>query len=157
MRGRKPKPIETKRAAGNPGKRKLQDGIDKVDGLPEAPDHLSELAREEWDRIVAQMTAMGTLGRENRAVLAIYCQNWGLLVTAENMVAVEGAVTKAPKTGVAMHNPWLTVARRASEIVARLAAELGLTPASRQRVAATGGKKSSNRFTRNGKRSTAGA
>jgi phage terminase small subunit len=43
---------------------------------------------------------------------------------------------------VAMHNPHAAVANRAANTVARLAAELGLTPVSRTRVGAASRKPS---------------
>src|SRR5262249_48309974 len=39
----------------------------------ECPSHLSSLARQEWDRIVPELTAIGILSNADRAQLAIYC------------------------------------------------------------------------------------
>jgi P27 family predicted phage terminase small subunit len=136
MRGRKPKPTELKLVSGNPGKRKIEPRADSLGGVPKAPRFLSREARAEWNRLTADLAAMGVLGRENRATLAIYCQNWARMVAAEMHVNEHGPIVPAPRTGVPMHNPHLAVANRAAGIVAKLAAEFGLTPSSRTRVGA---------------------
>lgn len=79
---------------------------------------------------------MGMLGRENRAPLAIYCQNWARMIDAELHVAEHGVVVAAPRTGVPMHNPHLAIANKAAELVAKIAVEFGMTPSSRTRVSA---------------------
>jgi P27 family predicted phage terminase small subunit len=136
MRGRKPKPTELKLVSGNPGKRKIEPRADSLGGVPKAPRFLSREARAEWNRLTADLAAMGVLGRENRATLAIYCQNWARMVAAELHVNANGPIVPAPRTGVPMHNPYLAVANRAADVVARLASEFGLTPSSRSRVGA---------------------
>jgi P27 family predicted phage terminase small subunit len=136
MRGRKPVPAAIKEAAGNPGRRPIPEHAEPVAGDPEPPPHLTAEAVAEWHRVTADMRAMGTLGREVRSVLAVYCLAWSRMVEAEAHVTKFGAIVTAPRTGVAMHNPHAAVAHRAANTVARLAAELGLTPGSRTRVGA---------------------
>lgn len=55
-RGRPPKPIEQKRALGNPGKRPLPDPTNVVllpqaEGIPEPSRQLFQFGRELWDRV----------------------------------------------------------------------------------------------------------
>ena len=61
--------------------------------------------------------------------VAMYAMQWARFLEAERQVAVLGPIVKAPKSGVAMHNPFLAVANGAFDRAAKLAAELGLTPA----------------------------
>lgn len=53
--GRPRKPVELRRAEGNPGKRKLPDSdvaiIERVDGIPEPTRPLMKYGMELWDRI----------------------------------------------------------------------------------------------------------
>ena len=59
------------------------------------------------------------------------------MVAAELHVNEFGAIVAAPRTGVPMQNPHLSIATKAADTVSRVAAELGLTPSSRQRVGTT--------------------
>lgn len=98
------------------------------------PAHLKGMALATFRRVAANMSAMGTLGAENREAVAIYATNWSRMVEAEKHIAEHGPIVSAPRTGVPMQNPFLSVANRAASMVARLAAELGLTPVARARL-----------------------
>lgn len=136
MRGRRPKPTALKRAAGNPGKRKLNDAEpEPPEGLPEAPPHLSAHAAEEWDRVAGTLHEMGVLTVVDRAGLAAYCQAYGRWVEAEEKLKETPALVKTP-SGYVQQSPWLTVANKQLELMGRYMTEFGMTPASRSRVAA---------------------
>ena len=45
---------------------------------PDAPDHLTGLARSEWDRVVVDLVALGNLTDLDRGALATYCRLSGL-------------------------------------------------------------------------------
>ncbi len=136
MRGRKPKPTEVKRLTGNPGKRPLTGGVASAGGDPDMPDFLCPEAQEEWRRVLEDARPLGLLGRENRAVLALYCQAWARMTVAERHINEHGSVVPAPRTGVPMQNPHVSIARSAGDRVAKMAVEMGLTPSSRSRVGA---------------------
>jgi len=139
MPGPKPKPAAIKLAAGNPGHRPVNSTIPTVEGEPEPPPHLDKEARAEWHRTIADLAAMGLLGQENRTTLAVYCQAWSRMVEAEKHVAKHGVLVPAPRTGVPMVNPHLRIATAAAAEVTKLAAEFGMTPSSRTRVAGKAG------------------
>lgn len=84
--------------------------------------------------MIVDLAAMGVLGQENRAALAIYCQNWARWVTAEDHINTHGVIVAAPRTGAPMQNPNVVIANNAADRLIRIAAEFGLTPSSRQRV-----------------------
>ncbi|KAB2882704.1 MAG: phage terminase small subunit P27 family [Albidovulum sp.] len=135
MRGRKPNPAALRRLNGNPGKR----GYNPAEpvppqGLPDCPPHLSELARAEWHRIAATLHDMGVLTLVDRAVLAAYCQAWGRWVEAGEKLKETPVMLKTP-SGYVQQSPWLSVANKQMELMGRYMAELGITPASRSRVA----------------------
>jgi P27 family predicted phage terminase small subunit len=157
MQGRKPKPAALRLVAGNPGRRPIKPEVASAPGMPEPPAYLIPLAIEQWHRSVALMAAIGTLGQENREVLAIYCQAWGRMVEAEDHVSKFGQMVPAPRTGVPMHNPHMAIAYKSAETVSRLAAELGFTPSSRSRVTAVSKPNAGNPFARNGSPPTVAA
>jgi len=100
--------------------------------LPEVPPHLTAEAKLEWERIVPQLAAAGLLTRVDRAALAGYCMTWARWVKAEKILAESGEVLKGEK-GL-YQNPYLAVANRALDQMARFLAEFGMSPASRARV-----------------------
>ncbi|MCW3784582.1 phage terminase small subunit P27 family [Defluviimonas salinarum] len=134
-RGRKPKPTALRRAEGNPGKRGYN-ALEPVppDGLPSCPPHLSAAAQEEWRRIAGPLHDMGVLTLVDRAALAAYCQAWGRWVEAEEKLKETPVMLKTP-SGYVQQSPWLSVANKQLELMGRYMAELGITPASRSRVA----------------------
>lgn len=136
MRGRKPKPTALKVVTGNPGRRPLNPHEPEAPtGLPECPGHLSNAAREEWERIAETLHRMGLLSEIDRAALAAYCAAWGRWVEAEENLARTPALIKTP-SGHVRQSPWIGIANRQLEIMAKFMAELGLTPSARSRVTA---------------------
>lgn len=143
MRGRKPTPSAVKRAQGNPGKRPINNEEPKFDaGLPKPPSHLSKEARAEWRRVASELHRAGVITTMDRAALAAYAQAYGRWSEAEKKVNELGFVVKTG-LGNLVQNPYLSVANRAMQDVVKIAAEFGLTPASRTRVKASGEKKKS--------------
>lgn len=134
MRGRKPKPTALKIAEGNPGKRRINVLEPKPpSSLPDCPDHLSETAREEWDRLAQSLNAIGLLTQVDRTTMAAYCQCYGRWVEAEQKLAETPAILRMP-SGYIQQSPWLTISNKQLELMAKYMAELGLTPASRARL-----------------------
>jgi P27 family predicted phage terminase small subunit len=136
MRGRKPQPTALRRARGNPGKR----GYNRAEPqppseLPDCPPHLSAVAQAEWERVAETLHEIGVLTTIDRAALAAYCQAYGRWVEAEEQMKKTPMMLKAP-SGYVQQSPWLTVANKQLELMGRFATELGMTPASRTRVAA---------------------
>ena len=135
-RGRKPKPTAIRRADGNPGKRGYNSAEPVVpEGEFTCPDHLMPAAQAEWRRLAGVLQEMGVVTQVDRAALAAYCQAWGRWVEAEEKLRETPLLLKAP-SGYVQQNPWLSVANKQLELMGRYMTELGLTPASRSRVAA---------------------
>jgi P27 family predicted phage terminase small subunit len=135
MRGRKPTPTKLKLLRGNPGKRKLPREPEPQSMIPDCPPHLDALARAEWQRIVPELAALNLLTGLDRAALAAYCQAWSRWIAAEQQLQAQGAVILAP-SGYPIQNPQLAIANKALAQLRAFAAEFGLSPASRSRVAA---------------------
>jgi P27 family predicted phage terminase small subunit len=125
MRGRKNKPL--------PG---------KATKAPAPPRELSAEARREWRRVASDLAARGLLSGIDRAALAAYCQSYGRWITAEIALAkmdsldpvTSGLLIKA-KNGTAIPNPLIGIANTAASAMVRFAAEFGMTPSARARVA----------------------
>ena len=136
MAGRKPTPTALRRAQGNPGKRAYNyDEPIPPDGMPGCPRHLSADAKSEWKRIAESLYRMGVLTIVDRAALAAYCQAWGRWVEVERKLKETPLLLKT-SSGHVQQSPYLSIANRQLELMGRFMAELGLTPASRSRVAA---------------------
>jgi P27 family predicted phage terminase small subunit len=135
MRGVKPKPARLRLLEGNPGRRPIRPEVTPPAGETTCPEHLDAVAQAEWQRLAPGMAERGVLTPWDRAALAAYCASWSLWIDAAAKVAALGAVVKAPKTGVPMQNPYLSIANGAQDRMAKLAGELGLTPVSRTRLA----------------------
>ena len=135
MRGRKPKPTALKLAEGNPGKRRINGAEPKPPrSLPDCPDHLSMEAKAEWHRIAESLNQTGLLTQVDRANIAAYCQCYGRWVEAEQRLAETPPILRMP-SGYIQQSPWLTISNKQLELMVKYMAELGLTPASRSRLA----------------------
>ena len=135
MRGRKPTPTRLKVILGNPGKRPINGSEPKPPGSrPSCPSHLSATAKAEWKRLARTLNDMGVLTQVDRAALAAYCQAYGRWVEAERQLAETPTLLRTP-AGYVQQSPWLTIANKQLELMARYMAELGLTPSSRSRLA----------------------
>lgn len=135
MRGRKPTPTHLKLLAGNPGKRPLN-GREPVPPvvIPECPEWLDAVAKEEWNRMSVILAEMGLLTAADRSALAAYCVAYARWVQAEQLVQKFGPIVKSPEKGFPMKSPYLTVADQALESMRKLMVEFGLTPSSRSRI-----------------------
>ena len=99
----------------------------------EAPPVLGPLAREEWDRLTAELLSKGVLSRVDRGPLTAYCIAYGQMMEAVEMVEKHGAMVKSPN-GFPQQSPYLSHLNKQIEIMIRIASEFGFTPASRSRI-----------------------
>lgn len=102
-------------------------------GIPDPPDELGVDALEEWNRISPPLYNLGVLTKYDRAILSLYCQQWGVWREAQRIVKERGLIVLS-KTGIEIQNPALGIANRAGERCAKYAIELGLTPSARSRI-----------------------
>jgi P27 family predicted phage terminase small subunit len=130
---------------GNPSKRPLNKGAPVPDipaDVPEPPDFLSAYARDEWHRLAEGLHRLGLLTTLDVATFSVYCETFARWRQAEELLAQQAerdpacrALTIKTNTGSAMQNPLLRVAITAASDTVRFAAEFGLAPAARSRVA----------------------
>ncbi len=141
-RGPKTKPTKLKLLTGTARPHRLNPHEPEPEvAQPDAPEHLTDAAREEWDRVVVELMTLGILTHLDRGALAAYCQAYGRWSAAENALArmagrdavTDGLIVKT-KSGNLIQNPLVGAANKAMADMVRYAAEFGMTPSARTRV-----------------------
>lgn len=148
QRGPRPKHPALKFLAGNPGKRPAgRSGAGRVrKGVPDRPAELTGEAAAEWDRLAPELNAAGLLAVTDRGILAAYCLAWADMLAARAEINAGGRFLRVPlqtsRGEVVGHrvqeHPAVRLLDKASARVQRLAAELGITAASRARLEGDG-------------------
>lgn len=108
--------------------------------LPEAPSHLTEYGRAEWDDMAKKVYNMGILSHVDKACLAGYCQLYGRWRQAEEDLEKSSLIIKTT-SGNIIQNPLLGIANTAYKLMKDSLTEFGMTPASRSKVSAKKTKK----------------
>lgn len=134
-RGRKPIPTQILKLKGTFQPCRRNNVIELPPGCPEAPEWLSEIARDEWNRIIGVLVTTGIVTEADLAVMAGYCQSWSDYITAVMDINKNGT-TLTSETGVIKPNPALGIMDKAWTRCLRAATELGITPSSRGKVMA---------------------
>jgi P27 family predicted phage terminase small subunit len=126
-------PKSQKETSGNSESRELAKDEPKAIPVVECPPELGPVARQEWDRIAGALTAVGRLTVLDRALLAAYCNAYAQWLEAVEALEKYGAVMKSP-SDYPVQSPYVSIANRQVEMMIRIAAEFGFTPASRSRL-----------------------
>ena len=103
--------------------------------LIDAPDYMSTGARAAWQYAIAAAPPE-LLKRLDMSVLEVWACAADIYRQAQTKIQTEGLLTLAPKTGVPMVNPYLSIANKQALIMTKAAVEMGFTPASRSKVSA---------------------
>ncbi|MDD5234483.1 MAG: phage terminase small subunit P27 family [Syntrophales bacterium] len=169
--GRKPTPNVLKFKMGNPGKRPIKkEPTPPAGDLPSPPVHLDAYGIEEWNRIASGLHIMGVLTEIDQQTLAAYCGAYSRWRRAEDQIRrkVKAAQTKLTKSGMKrkeateeaelyglidktsngniIQNCLIGIANKAANDMIRYAAEFGLTPSARARLAIDPGKEKESKF-----------
>ena len=105
-----------------------------VDGnKPIAPDFLSELAIDEWNRITKQLVDSGVIGSLDRGCLAGHCQAWSDYIEALLILRTEGRITTS-QSGYSQPHPMVAIMNSSWDRYLKTAKEMGLTPAARTKI-----------------------
>lgn len=135
--GRPPKPIERKRAAGNPGRHKLPEPLAIVpttNGLPASPPDLGPAGLDLWRQIWS--TAAEWLAPSDVPLVGLLAQfaderaRW--LAEAE----AEG-ITHTTRHGTIRIHPGIGEARKLEAAIVQVLSLLGLSPSDRARLGLT--------------------
>ena len=133
MQERKTKPQGLKQITSSQHDSEPQTAETKPARILECPAQLGPVARQEWERIVGELTRLGVLSSFDRGPLAAYCTAYELWVDATEAVQKYGAMIKSPN-GHPIQSPYLSTVNKQAEIMMRIASEFGFTPASRSRI-----------------------
>lgn len=144
MPGAKPKPTKIKKLEGNPGKRPLNEKEPQPKRLEDikAPNWLDRKAKAEWNRVVPELHRLGILTKIDISTLEAYCQSYAKWKEAELFLMKHGMTTlrvKKDRDGNVLSEqsapyPEVYIANNALDQMRKLAAEFGMTPASRTRI-----------------------
>lgn len=96
---------------------------------------MSPAARREWNRLIGDLASLRLITSFDRAALAAYCRAYALWAEANTAIQTYGTMVKSP-TGYPLQSPYISITNHQAEIMMRIAAEFGFTPASRSRIAA---------------------
>ena len=137
VRGRKPQPTVLKMLRGNPGKRALNDAEPIHEPLEDAcPDDLTDdVARAEWNRVAPMLISRGQVTAVDRGTLMGYCLKFAQWKALEQEARNHPFIVRSP-SGYPIPNPALGMANKVFSLMLKAAAELGITPSARSRVAA---------------------
>jgi P27 family predicted phage terminase small subunit len=134
MRGRKPLPAVIKKAKGTLRKHRINPREPKPqEFLGEPPEHLSDGAKEAW-RYAIRFAPPGLLTTLDGSILMIWACAADLYNKAQQGLAKTGLLIKLPEGGVPIQSPYLAIANKQAQIMAKAATEMGFTPATRSRV-----------------------
>src|SRR5579863_8823625 len=134
LRGPAPRPTALRILEGNPSKRPLNRAEPKQRvKTPACTDHLDELAKAEWKRLVRVLRHMKLLTEADYVALGNLCAAYSRMVKAERKLAEAGLLYKT-QSGYVQQSPLLAIINSSVETITKLCREFGLTPSSRSRI-----------------------
>ena len=138
MKGRKPKPIEERIRAGNPGHRALPEPL-MIAGRPElaemmrAPRYLPKEGRDYWRSTVTRLVEIGMIDRVDRAALEMLATSYARWRQAVAMLADQDLLVLGARAQLKQH-PAIRIERDAATLYMRTAEHFGVTPIARSRL-----------------------
>jgi P27 family predicted phage terminase small subunit len=146
--GRKAVPTAIKIANGNPGKRALnmdEPNPDKIVDIENPPPALSKDAKKVWPQLARILDEAKILTVADSAALCEYCECYARLEAAKKLYHEKGMYIDTPMGGVVLA-PWYRAIQMETRNLMHIAAEFGMTPASRTKVKKRDSGKSDNPF-----------
>ena len=135
-RGRKPLPPTLRLLRGHARKRGSVAGVSLPTAEPEPPAWLTGAALDVWHYYAPQLASAGVLTLADRDTLATFCVHAQIVGECREAIAADGLLTETPG-GHRQTSPHYSILHRSTRLMAALASDLGLNPASRTRVRAT--------------------
>lgn len=130
--GRKPKPTELKLLDGS--RQPINENEPKPDPAnPDMPAWFTAREREIWEDLVPKLEDLNLLTNLDTDTLVRYCSAEAQFEKAQKALNKEGEVVQTPFGP--KKSPWVIIGRDASRLANSLAAEFGLSPAMRTRIA----------------------
>ncbi|WP_276118381.1 phage terminase small subunit P27 family [Pararhizobium qamdonense] len=103
-----------------------------LEAVPAMPSHLPLSMRQEWIVLATDLTNRKMITSATLGTLETYVRSLWLAREAQKAIEEHGLIVKTEK-GSTKANPATTTLNESQTTIARLASELGLTPASRSR------------------------
>lgn len=163
--GRKMKPTQFHVLNGTdrPCRRNEDEPTPEIDSeIPQPPIHLTDNAKDEWIRMSKTLYNNGLLTQLDYAEFEIYCQAWGVLKEAEELMkkslisikasdgtSIKTGLIMVTKNGNVMNSPFLNIANTARRDCHKFLSEFGMTPSSRTKTKGANPNKNKNRFSNN--------
>ena len=142
-KGRKKIPSKLKEMQGTSVPCRIIDNemvVDLVSDLPEAPEWLSEIGKEEWNKVSSQLFNIGMLHNVDLRLVEAYCNEISLYIETETMLRNKGRIQAFRNPdGTLKHAqavPYQKIAKDALNSAMKLATQFGLTPVARASIAA---------------------
>lgn len=137
--GRPPVPKEIKKLQGtyraDRDKGVLQ--FEKVTEIPKPPTHLTNTARRLWREITDILISVNVLEVIDLHQVAMLCEELATYYEMNKIIKKQKTYTYVNGSGNLVRRPELSIRNRAMENANKLMAQLGLTPAMRQRFGYT--------------------
>jgi len=114
--------------------RRYDDEPAPVVKVPQMPNFLKGMARKEWQRVAPLLAAKKCLTEWDRSMLAAYCFEWGVYESLCKKLKGPGDYVAITTNGNEIMSPMLAARNKALKNFKELAAEFGLSPASRTRI-----------------------
>lgn len=103
------------------------------------PDNFTEFQQQAWRELVEVLEALSVLDNADAATVETCAAMLGRMREARSLLNKDDLVTESQRGGL-RSSPYWVIEREAGMQVARLLAELGLTPSARGRLANQGAK-----------------
>lgn len=103
-----------------------------LDRSPPAPAWLPKFAKIEWARVVPALVKARSLAQHELSTVESYCLSVSRIRECEAVIQKRGLTFISP-TGESKRRPETTLLKESIEAARRLAAECGITPASRSK------------------------
>lgn len=132
--GRKPKPPELRIIEGNREHRPIRQTVKPAKEIPGCPQWLNPVGKTEWKRISKELEKLNLLVKIDMAALALYCQNYAVVVQCSNYINSKGGFAKYLKDRNAQTSPHITVMNKAMTQIHKICTEFGMTPSARGRM-----------------------
>jgi P27 family predicted phage terminase small subunit len=138
MRGRKPVPVEQRKAEGNASKRPLPEpvmvsGRPALNELAEPPAHLNPDAKEFWETSVQRLNEVGIIDRVDIPVLEQLATQYARIRGAQRVIETDGYFASGSRGQVREH-PAMKIEREATALFLKIAEHYALTPIARTRL-----------------------
>ena len=148
MAGRRPKPKALKEAAGNPGKRPINQDEPEFEQLLniDPPDWIEdEIAIQCWQHYCPLLCSSGVMTLADIHNLEMFCIAYA---TWRHSIALAGReITILQENGTLKKNPALSAANESFKQLQSIGALMGLDPANRTKIVVPGGgKPKDNKF-----------